>query len=192
MINPTGKKLTREGTLKRIQQKLRENFKVKVDTQTDEVKPDLKVTDKLKELINSYHGLVFNDAKVGCMKLPLVHLEYVKDFKLKQLPFRNVPIHYQSEVSKLLDFLRKEGVITCDSVDHRGNHNCVMNVVIVDQKSGHIRMNIENTPRENTPRNTSMRRTKYHVQNHKKFATNSKKQQCLVRSTWDGLFINCY
>ena len=49
------------------------------------------------------------------MKVPLVHLEHDKDFKPKQPPSRNVPIHYQSEVSKLLDFrykLRKATVFS--------------------------------------------------------------------------------
>ena len=32
------------------------------------------------------------------MKVPPVHPEYDKDFKLKQAPFRNVPIHYQFEM----------------------------------------------------------------------------------------------
>ena len=57
-FNPKGKKPTEEGTLKRIPQKLRENLKVKVNTQPDEVKPDLGEIDKLKELLNSYQGLV--------------------------------------------------------------------------------------------------------------------------------------
>ena len=71
---------------------------VKVDTQPDEVKPDLGETDKLKELLNPYQGLDFDDAKV-----PPVYLEYEKEFMPNQPPFRNVPIQYESEVNKLLD-----------------------------------------------------------------------------------------
>ena len=91
------------------------------------------------------------------MKVPPAHLEYDITLKPKQPSFRNVLIHYQSELSKLLYFLRNEGVIT--DVDPRGNYDCVMNFVITDKKSGHIRIN-----NDNTSRNPGMKRTKYHVQ----------------------------
>ena len=60
-------------------------------------------------------------------------------------------------MSKLLDFLRKEGVIT--DVNPWGNYDCVMSIVITDKKTGHIRMNIDNTPR-----NPGMKRANHHVQ----------------------------
>ena len=60
-------------------------------------------------------------------------------------------------VSKLLEFLREQGVIT--DVDPRETYECIMNVVITDKKQGAIRMNIDNTPR-----NHGMKRTKIHVQ----------------------------
>ena len=53
-FNTAEKKPTKEGTLNRIPQKLRENLNVKVATQHDELKLDLRETDQLKELLNSY------------------------------------------------------------------------------------------------------------------------------------------
>ena len=112
------------------------------------------------------------------MKVPRVHFKFDKDFKWKQLSFRNFPIHYQSEVSKLLDFLRKKIVIT--DVSPRRNYDCVRDVVLTDKKNSHIRMGVDNTPKIPISKH------------HKKFATKSRRQQRLAKSTWDGLFINCF
>ena len=49
---------------------------MKVDTRPDQVKLKPGKVDELKELVNSYQGLVFDGAKEGCMKVPLVHLKY--------------------------------------------------------------------------------------------------------------------
>ena len=98
---------------------------------------------------------------MGCVKVPPVHFKFDKDFKLKQLYFRNVPIHYQFQVSKLLDCLRKKSVIK--DVNPRGNYDCVRDVVLTDKKNGHIRMNIDNKPK-----NPVMKRANYHVQTPQK------------------------
>ena len=156
-FNPSGKKPLPDGKVNRIPQAIRENLQVDVITRPPDATPNLSETAKLKDLLDSYKGLVFDDAKVGCMKVPPIHLEYDPDFQPRQPAFRNVPVHYQEEVSKLLAFLRKEGVIT--DVDPRGNYDCVMNIVVTDKKNGQIRMNIDNTPR-----NPGMKRTKFHVQ----------------------------
>ena len=95
------------------------------------------------------------------MKLPPVHFKFDKDFKRKKLSFRNVPIHYQSEVSKLLDFLRKKSVKT--DVSLRRNYDCVRDVVLTDKKNSHIRMGVDNTPK-----NPGMKRTKYYFQTPQK------------------------
>ena len=112
------------------------------------------------------------------MKVPPVHFKFDKGFKLKQLSLRNVPIHYQFQVSKLLDYFRKKSVIK--DVNPRGNYDCVRDVVLTDKKNSHIRMGVDNTPKIPISKH------------HKKFATNSRRQQRLAKSTWDGLFINCF
>ena len=107
--------------------------------------------------MNKFKGIVFDDERVGKMTTPPIHLEYDANFKPEQPCFQNVPIHYQPAVSKLLEFLREQGVIT--DVDPRETYECIMNVVITDKKQGAIRMNIDNTPR-----NPGMKRTKFHIQ----------------------------
>jgi hypothetical protein len=92
-----------------------------------------------------YKGSVFDDTKIGCMKIPPIHLDYNNDFKPKQPSFRNIPFFYLEQVSNLLKFLREEKVIT--DVDPRESYDCVMNVVVTDKSNGQIRMNIDNTPR---------------------------------------------
>ena len=89
-----------------------------------------------------YKGSVFDDTKIGCMKIPPIHLDYDDDFKPKQPSFRNIPFFYQEQVSNLLKFLKEEKVIT--DVDPRESYDCVMNVVVTDKSNGQIRMNIDN------------------------------------------------
>ena len=86
----------------------------------------------------------------------------MKEWHVLQMQPLFEPIHYQPGVSKLLDFLRSQEVIT--DVDPRNHYECVMNVVITDKKEGAIRMNIDNTPR-----NPGMKRTKFHVQTPRKY-----------------------
>ena len=109
------------------------------------------------ETVRKFKGVVFNDQKIGKIDCEPIRLEYEPDFKPEQPRFRNVPINYQPEVSKLLYFLRKQDVI--EDVDPKDNYDCVMNVVVTDKKNGSIRMNIDNTPL-----NHGMKRTKFHVQ----------------------------
>ena len=143
-----------------IPQKLRDNLEISVDT-----KPVVDASDQLtskgkeeiEEVVNRYKGSVFNDTKIGCMKIQPIHLDYDADFKPRQPSFRNIPFFYQEQVSNLLSFLKEEGVIS--DVDPRQSFDCVMNVVITDKANGQIRMNIDNTPR-----NPGLRRTKFHVQ----------------------------
>ena len=148
---PTG------ASIKRIPNMLRKSLEVEVETHPPFTDADPQEQAKTQTLVEKYRDLVFDDNKVGCLKIEPIHLEYDKDFKPKQQPFRNIPFHYQEDVSNLLDFLRKQGVIT--DVDPRNSYDCVMNVVITDKKNGQIRMNIDNTPR-----NPGMQRTKFHVQ----------------------------
>ena len=143
--------------IKRIPQLIRDNLNIQVETRPDTNDTDTKELEKIEKLVNGYMGLVFDDNKIGCITIEPIHLDYEEKFKPKQPPFRNVPIHYQGEVSKLLEFLRTQGVIS--DVDPRESYDCVMNVVITDKSNGQIRMNVDNTPR-----NVGMKRTRFHVQ----------------------------
>ena len=143
-----------------IPQKLRDNLNVDVET-----KPKISMSgsismegrEKINKLVNRYKGSVFDDSRIGLMKIPPIHLDYDTNFQPKQPTFRNIPAHYQERVSDLLRFLREQGVIT--DIDPRKSYDCVMNVVITDKAQGQIRMNIDNTPR-----NPGLKRTKFHVQ----------------------------
>ena len=157
---PTPEECTINRVEPSIPQKLRSNLDVVVDT-----KPKVETADRItseykeeiEELVARYKGSVFDDTKIGCMKIPPIHLDYNNDFKPKQPSFRNIPFFYQEQVSNLLKFLREEKVIT--DVDPRESYDCVMNVVVTDKSNGQIRMNIDNTPR-----NPGLNRTKFHVQ----------------------------
>ena len=109
------------------------------------------------ELVKSYKGLAFCEDRIGKLNTAPSHLDYDPNFQPPQPPYRKVLIHYQSKMSNLLEFLQKENVIT--DIDRRNSDDCIMNVVITDNKNGEIRMNIDNTPR-----NPGIRRTKAHVQ----------------------------
>ena len=93
-----------------IPQKLRDNLEISVDT-----KPVVDASDQLtskgkeeiEEVVNRYKGSVFNDTKIGCMKIQPIHLDYDADFKPRQPSFRNIPFFYQEQVSNLLSFLRR-------------------------------------------------------------------------------------
>ena len=110
-------------------------------------------------LVEKFKGLVFSQNKIGKLKTPPIHLEYDQTFQPIQPMFRNVPIHYQPQVSELLEFLCNEGVVT--DVDPRKSYDCVMNVVITDKWNGNIHMNIDNTPM-----NAGMKQTKFHEIRH--------------------------
>lgn len=141
-----------------IPQKIRNNLGITVNARPKDNDPTPETElNKVMETVQEYKGTVFDDHKVGNLKTKPIHLEYDGNYIPDQPRFRNVPIHYQPEVSKLLKFLREEEVIT--DVDPRDSYECIMNVVITDKKQGNIRMNIDNTPR-----NPGMKRTKYHVQ----------------------------
>ena len=112
---------------------------------------------KVDDLVNKYLGSVFDENKVGKIKTKPIHLEYEKDFKPEQPPFRNIPIHYQERTSELLKFLRQQKVIT--DADPRKSYDCIMNVVITDKKGGQIRMNLDAVPM-----NKGLTRSKVHVQ----------------------------
>ena len=143
-----------------IPQKLRDSLNVDVDT-----RPTITLSDSISaqsrkeitELVERYKGSVFDDRRIGLMKVEPIHLDYDPGYKPKQPTFRNVPVYYQDKLSDLLQFLRKQGVIT--DVDPRKSYDCVMNVVITDKTNGDIRMNVDNTPR-----NPGLKRTKFHVQ----------------------------
>jgi len=143
-----------------IPQKLRDNLKIDVDTKPAIAVPDPISSEGRKmitELVERYKGSVFDDEKIGLMKIPPIHLDYDPSHHPKQPTFRNVPVYYQDKLSELLQFLREQGVIT--DVDPRKSYDCVMNVVITDKANSNIRMNIDNTPR-----NPGLKRTKFHVQ----------------------------
>eukprot|EP00111_Clytia_hemisphaerica_P002018 TCONS_00005710-protein len=143
--------------IKRIPQLIRDNLGIQVETRPDSNEADPTEIEKIMKLVDGYRGLVFDDNKIGCIRTKPIHLDYEGEFEPKQPPFHNVPIHYLGEVSKLIEFLRTQGVIT--DVDPRESYDCVMNVVITDKSNGQIRMNIDNTPR-----NAGMKRTRFHVQ----------------------------
>ena len=130
-----------------IPQKLRDNLKIDVDTKPAIAVPDPISSEGRKmitELVERYKGSVFDDKKIGLMKIPPIHLDYDPSHHPKQPTFRNVPVYYQDKLSELLQFLREQGVIT--DVDPRKSYDCVMNVVITDKANSNIRMNIDNTP----------------------------------------------
>ena len=109
------------------------------------------------DLVEKHIGTVFSDNTIGKIQTKPIHLDVREDFVPEQPPYRKIPINYQEQVSKLLDFLRKEGVIR--DVDPNESYECVLNVVITDKKGGNIRMNIDNTPM-----NPGLKRTRMHVQ----------------------------
>ena len=138
--------------------KICEHLQVVVSTRpSDESKAPKRELDRVSHTVGKYKGTVFDDEKVGKLSTEPIHLDYDTKFIPQQPRYRSIPIHYQAEVSKLLKFLREQGVIT--DVDPRTPYQCIMNVVITDKKQGNIRMNIDNTPR-----NPGTRRAKYHVQ----------------------------
>ena len=141
-----------------IPQKLRQSLNIDIETKgnTQNSIPEEELC-KVNNLLKQYQGLVFNENKIGKLNIEPIHLDYDPNFKPVQPIFRNIPLHYQAEVSKLLKFLREQGVIS--DVDPAKSYDCVMNTVITDKKDGNIRMNIDNTPQ-----NPGMRRTKFHVQ----------------------------
>lgn len=70
------------------------------------IPPDPQETSKLMTLVEKYKRLVFNDAKeVRSLKLNPVSLDYDESFTSKQLPFRDVLLYCQTEVSKHINFL---------------------------------------------------------------------------------------
>ena len=80
-----------------IPQKLRSNLQVTVDTKPKVETADRVTTDykeEIEELVEKYKGSVFDDTKIGCMKIPPIHLDYDNDFKPKQPSFRNIPFFY--------------------------------------------------------------------------------------------------
>ena len=92
-----------------IPQKLRNNLQVDVET-----KPEISMSDtiskegrdKINKLVDRYKGSVFDDNKIGLMRIPPIHLDYDTGFQPKQPTFRNIPVYYQDRVSDLLQFLR--------------------------------------------------------------------------------------
>ena len=159
-INKGGRDPTKEETasIKLLTpSNIRDSLKIDIITHPEIEKVDKVELEKVMETVGKFKGVVFNDQKIGKIDCEPIHLEYESDFKPEQPRFRNVPINYQPEVSKLLDFLRKQDVI--EDVDPKDNYDCVMNVVVTDKKNGSIRMNIDNTPL-----NHGMKRTKFHVQ----------------------------
>ena len=81
-----------------IPQKLCGSLRIAVDT-----KPQVEISEQMstegkeniEKLVTRYKGSVFYDTKIGCMKVPPVHLDYETDFKPRQPPFRNIPFFYQ-------------------------------------------------------------------------------------------------
>ena len=84
-------------------------------------------------------------------------MDYKADFSPRQPRYYNIPFHYQKPLSKLLQFLRTQGVIS--DVDPRNSYECIMNVVITDKKDGNIRMNVDASPM-----NPGLKRSKIHVE----------------------------
>lgn len=106
-----------------IPQKIRENLKLDVDTKPenrylDTLTPDLRR--EIDKLVDRYKGSVFDDTRVGLMNIPPIHLDYDTGHTPIQPPFRNIPFHYQERVSKHLQFLRDQGVIS--DVDPRQSY----------------------------------------------------------------------
>ena len=146
-----------------IPTKIRKNLNLIVDTHpdTEHTIPDEEVK-KVLDLVEKYRSSVFDENKVGKMKIKPIHLDFEEEFKPTQPKFHNTPIHYRERLSKLLKFLRAQKVMT--DVDPRKSYGCIMNVVITDKKnSDDIRMNVDATPI-----NPGMRRSRSMWKHHKK------------------------
>ena len=59
----------------------------------------------IEKLVTQYKGSVFDETKIGCMKVPPVHLDYETDFKPRQPP--NLSGIYRSST-------RRESAIYCN------------------------------------------------------------------------------
>ena len=93
-----------------IPQKLRDNLSITVDTKPVVDESDQLTSKGRKEIegvVNRYKGSVFDDTKIGCMKIQPIHLDYDAEFKPRQPSFRNIPFFYQEQVSNLLSFLKE-------------------------------------------------------------------------------------
>ena len=65
------------------------------------------------------------------IKTDPLQLDYDKKFRPTQPPYHPTPIHFREKLSKHLEYLHEEGVIT--DVDPRQTYDCVLNVVITEK-----------------------------------------------------------
>ena len=140
-----------------IPDKIREGLGVEVITQKEaqEQVPASEIA-KTMLIVDQYKGSVFNN-HIGLIKTDPIKYNFDPKIKPTQPPYHPVPLHYKDKLSKHLQYLREEGVIT--DVDPRQPYDCVLNVVITDKATpGEIRMNVDSVPM-----NGGMQRTKFHV-----------------------------
>ena len=136
---------TDTGVVANIPSKIRTNLQPEVNTHpTKEIIIPKEEVQKVANLVEKYRSSVFEENKVGKIKTKPIHLDYDEEFSLRQPRFYNIPFHYQKPLSKLLQFLREQGVIS--DVDPRNSYECIMNVVITDKKDGNICMNVDASP----------------------------------------------
>ena len=140
-----------------IPDKIREGLGVEVITQKEaqEQVPASEIA-KTMLIVDQFKGSVFNN-HIGLIKTDPIKYNFDPKIKPTQPPYHPVPLHYRDKLSKHLQYLREEGVIT--DVDPRQPYDCVLNVVITDKATpGEIRMNVDSVPM-----NGGMQRTKFHV-----------------------------
>ena len=175
-FNPRGREATEEEKIMREKENTKATVQVsKIDSRTsipDKIRQGLGVqvlTEQGREeeisagekaktmsIVEEFQGSVFT-GHIGKIKTEPIHLDYDQKFKPTQPPYHPTPLHYRDKLSKHLEHLREEGVIT--DVDPRQTYDCVLNVVISEKATpGEIRMNIDNVPM-----NKGMKRTKFHV-----------------------------
>ena len=146
------------GVIANLPSKIRNKLQLKVNTHpTEEIVITKEEVQKVANLVEQYKSSVFDENKVGKLKTKPIHLDYEENFSPRQPRYYNIPFHYQKPLSKLLQFLREQGVIT--DVDPRNSYKCIMNVVITDKKDGNIRMNVDASPM-----NPGLKRSKIHVE----------------------------
>ena len=139
-----------------IPERIRQGLGVQVLTEHGGEEMSAGEKAKTMSIVEEFQGSVFT-GHIGNIKTDPILLDYDKKFKPIQPPYHPTPIHYRDKLSKHLEHLREEGVIT--DVDPRQTYDCVLNVVISEKATpGEIRMSSDNVPM-----NKGMKRTKFHV-----------------------------
>lgn len=141
-INPRGREVAEEKKIRREKETSRAKEQViKIDNNTsipNKIRQGLGVqvlTEQSKEeemsagkeaktmsIVEEFPGSVFT-GHIGKIKTDPLKLDYEKNIKPTQPPYHPVPIHYRDKLSRHLEYLCEEGVIT--DVKTRQTYDCV-------------------------------------------------------------------